>query len=363
MIFVTRPKLAWVDPLKRQFPSSDHCERPSSTRASSGARWRRSFRALVVLLLMASAAPRARAEPETPETSASVDDRLQRGVELRKQGRDAEALEEFREAYKSDRSFRIRAQIALAEQALGHWLEAERGLVLVLATEYDPWVEERRKALQEALGRVRSHLGWLIAESNVAGAELRVDGVKVAILPTAEPVRIVAGTHTLEVTAEGATPVSRTVEIRGDARTRETFELAVRPPATKEKPDAPAATEQAKTARSPSLSTGTVVAASAFGALVLTGTAALIVREINVSKYNDASECVVGTLSREERCGSYRDAANTAEYVAIGAFAGATLAGIGAGILFANDVMKSRRETASLRCGPLGWGVVCAGAF
>jgi hypothetical protein len=293
----------------------------------------------------------------------SVDDRLQRGVELRKEGRDAEALEEFREAYKNDKSLRIRAQIAVAEQALGHWLEAERGLVLVLAATEDPWIDERRKALEEALDRVRSHLGWLIAESNVAGAELRVDGVKVALLPTAEPVRIVAGTHTLEVTAEGATPVRRTVDVRGNRRLREAFELTVSAARPKEMTEAPLAADKSKAAHSPSLSTGTIVSAAAFGVLVATGAVSLIVREINVAKYNDASQCVAGNLSREERCGAYRDAANTAEYVAIGAFAGATLAGIGAGIFFANDVMKSRRDTATVRCGPLGWGVVCGGAF
>jgi hypothetical protein len=326
---------------------------------------RRRLQAHFVLVLAMVAATPAWAQPETPpsEPAVSVDDRLQRGVELRKQGRDAEALEEFRAAYKNDKSLRIRAQIAVAEQALGHWLEAERGLVLVLAATDDPWIDERRKALEEALDRVRSHLGWLIAESNVGGAELRVDGVKVALLPTAEPVRIVAGTHTLEVTAEGTTPVRRTVDVRGNGRLREAFELTVSGPPAKASVDTPLTADKPKAAHSLSLSTGTVVAASAMGVLIATGTAALIVREINVAHYNDASQCVVGDLSREERCGSYRDAANTAEYVAIGAFAGATLAGIGAGIFFANDVMKSRRETAALRCGPLGWGVVCAGVF
>jgi hypothetical protein len=234
----------------------------------------------------------------------------------------------------------------------------------VLAATDDPWIEERRKALEGALDRVHSHLGWLIAESNIAGAELRVDGVKVALLPTAQPVRIVAGTHTLEVTAEGATPVRRTVEVSGNGRLREAFELTVSAPHAKEKAEPPLTAEKSKAAHSPSpsLSTGTVVAASAFGALIATGATALVVREVNVAKYNDPS-CVSGSLSREERCGSYRDTANTAAYVAIGAFAGATLAGIGAGIFFANDVMKSRRDSASLRCGPLGWGVVCAGAF
>ena len=326
---------------------------------------RRRFTSGLAFTLCTVLVPCVWAEPQPPRPvpSASVEERLQKGVELRKQGRDVEALEEFREAYKDDKSFRVRAQVALAEQALGHWLEAERGLLFVLAADDDPWIAERRKALQEALESVRSHLGWLIVESNVPGAELRIDGVKASLLPSVDPLRIVTGTHLLEVSARGATPVRRSVEVQGNARTREAFELHLAIAPANEATESPRTALKPHESRSLSLSTGTLATASSVGLLLATGATALIIREINVAKYNDASLCVVGALSREERCGSYRDAANAFGYVAIGAFAGATVVGIGAGILLASDVMRKPNETVSLQCGLLGWGAICSGGF
>jgi hypothetical protein len=50
---------------------------------------------------------------------------INRGIALRLEGRDLEALVEFERAYAMNPTPRARAQIALAHQALGAWVPAE----------------------------------------------------------------------------------------------------------------------------------------------------------------------------------------------------------------------------------------------
>src|ERR1700755_329211 len=52
---------------------------------------------------------------------------LHEGVSLRRQGRDEEALEVFRRAHAEAPTPRTSAQMALAAQAVGNWVEAEAG--------------------------------------------------------------------------------------------------------------------------------------------------------------------------------------------------------------------------------------------
>ncbi len=62
-----------------------------------------------------------------PSTALSedLDAILRKGNELRRVGRDREALAEFQRAARIANTARVNAQIALAEQALGLWVEAE----------------------------------------------------------------------------------------------------------------------------------------------------------------------------------------------------------------------------------------------
>src|SRR5947209_3601580 len=81
---------------------------------------------------------------------AAADAAIRRGVDLRKQGRDMDALEEFRKAYAAARSPRALAQIALAEQALGRWVDAESDLDQALASKSDPWIRKNVATLNGA---------------------------------------------------------------------------------------------------------------------------------------------------------------------------------------------------------------------
>ncbi len=97
---------------------------------------------LLAAVLLASSMVEAQARP--------IEALMRQAVELRRDGRDADALLLLQRAYRLDASPRVRAQIGFAEQALGRFAEAEVHLREALAAP-DPWVIERRAIIDEAL--------------------------------------------------------------------------------------------------------------------------------------------------------------------------------------------------------------------
>src|SRR5438128_6702910 len=143
---------------------------------------------LIVLAILLAVSP-ATARADGDDADAIV----RHGLELRRARKDAEALDEFREAYAARPTPRALAQIGLAEQALGRWIEAEADLERALAQQGDGWVTRHRGQLDAALAIVQHHLGWVAVESSISGAELWIDGERAASLPRVEPLRAVAG--------------------------------------------------------------------------------------------------------------------------------------------------------------------------
>jgi hypothetical protein len=149
------------------------------------------------------------------------DDLIERGIELRVEHKDREALEQFKKAYEARPTARALAQIGLAEQALGSWGDAEKHLGEALKASTDPWIAKNRELLAESLRVVAAHLGSLEIECPTAGAELFVNGAKVGELPLQAPVRLDAGTAVVEVRKRGFVTVRRPVEIAAGAVARE----------------------------------------------------------------------------------------------------------------------------------------------
>ncbi len=83
---------------------------------------------------------------------------IRSGVELRRQGRNEDALPKFQGAYELSRSSRAAAQLGLCEQTLEMWEEAEQHLSEALLGQSDPWVTRNRKVLEEARARGRENL-------------------------------------------------------------------------------------------------------------------------------------------------------------------------------------------------------------
>lgn len=149
---------------------------------------------------------------------------IARGVELREKGKDEEALVVFKKAYAKTPSPRARAQVALAEQALGMWVAAETDLVAALASEADPWIAKNRAALDGALGVIRRHIGSLEVRG-ADGAEIFVDGAPVGVASAGASFRVEAGRRTLEARSKGHHATTRSVEVPAGGVARETISL------------------------------------------------------------------------------------------------------------------------------------------
>jgi hypothetical protein len=180
------------------------------------------FRGMVVLVAAALLSGRAYAQG-APNASASADAEalIDRGFELRQKGDDQAALVQFQDAYALSKSARALAQIALAEQALGHWADAEAHLAWALQQTDAPWITKNRALLEPALTEIQGHVGSLELTGGVVGAQVFLNGALAGTFPLQAPIRVPAGNVALEVHAPGYLPVVRTVIVQARGLARE----------------------------------------------------------------------------------------------------------------------------------------------
>lgn len=304
----------------------------------------------------------------------SVEEHLRRGVALRRAGHDDDAVAEFVEAYHLAPGPRTAAQLGLVRQATGAWLDADRLLRESLASPDDPWVSRNRAALQSMLAVTATHLGTLEVRANVPGAEVRLDGVAVATLPLQEPLRVLSGMVTMDVSARGHVTVSRRFVVDPGATVRESVELR---PEAPEVPVVPvvapvttpvirsspvrrsAPTDEPPTrpwwrrwAWAPTALGGASLALSA---------AAIIAREDRAVRYNSA-RCPPPPPPSPGHCADLANAASTWETVAWAAgLTGAALVAAGV-VMFALPARRTR-QGAALACLPTGTGAACVVQF
>lgn len=150
---------------------------------------------------------------------------IQQGLDLRRQQRDEEALQRFQDAYNLDHSAQALAQIALAEQALGRFVEAEVHLQQALAVQGDAWISTRRPQLQQALEQISSQLGTIQIQGGVPGAVVFVNGTERGTMPQAATLRVRAGSAVVEIRAQGYVPVQRNVNVLAGGTARESIQL------------------------------------------------------------------------------------------------------------------------------------------
>jgi hypothetical protein len=161
----------------------------------------------------------------------NADELTRQGLALRRQRRDAEALESFRRAYALRPTPRTLAQIALAEQALGHWVDAEAELRNALQATDDPWIAQHRPVLVAGLADIQTHLGGLEVEADAPGAELWLNGAHATSLPVTRPMRVEAGSVVIDVRAAGYAPARRITSVEAGETARETIHLVPLVPA------------------------------------------------------------------------------------------------------------------------------------
>jgi hypothetical protein len=150
---------------------------------------------------------------------------VRQGVELRRQGREQEALEVFQRAAAIKKTPRVMEQVAFAEQALGQWVKAERDLKVALEAKGDPWIAKNRATIDEAMNAIAGHLGSLEVWGTPAGADVLVDGEVVGKLPSSGAIRLPRGDVSVTVRQAGSAEVTRTIQIGRGALTRENIDL------------------------------------------------------------------------------------------------------------------------------------------
>jgi hypothetical protein len=288
---------------------------------------------IILAALILTAAPRTEA-----------DRLIEEGVALRKKGNDREALEKFESAFQLAKTPRAQAQIGFAQQALGLWVDAEANVAAALESKKDPWVKSRIAMLESSLEKIRKHVGGLEV-IGPDGAELTIDGRPSGTLPLERPLRLLAGTVTLIVRADGFLPVTRVASIPADGLARETIELVPKPPeppppekkVVQETTRPAITTEVAPRREGTELSTFAWIAAGGAAIGLAGGTALLFVRNGHMTEYNDDAVCLAGGRTRDENCRPKLDSANSAQTGMTVALIGAGVFAAGAAVLFAMD--------------------------
>jgi len=174
---------------------------------------------VAISLALGTAAPRALWAMDNGDP-AKAEDLIRQANDLRRRGRDGQALPLYRKAYEIARSARTAGQLGLAEMALGYWLAAEGHLDEALAESRNPWVEKTRPVLEQAQKVSQSHLAELKVEGQPPGAEVLINGAVIGTLPLQSPLRLNEGRINLEVRAAGRRSMTTTLTLVGRASER-----------------------------------------------------------------------------------------------------------------------------------------------
>jgi hypothetical protein len=283
------------------------------------------------------------AAPEVGPAPASAELLLAQGVQLRKEGDDAQALLKFRQAWSMTGSSQALAQAALAEQALGLWAAAHEHLSRALEAPASPWMVQNEAALRESLREVEAHVGRLQVDCNVTGAALTLDDQPLGLVPLEQPALVPAGQAILRASAPGYFTISRPVAIDAGGLTR------VRIALTALEEEGEPATQVEGEGESQLLLYGSL-ALSATGIVV--GTAGYAMREINVRLYNDDSRCdQEPSVGRSRECSAEYSAWRLGQTTAVVGFAGAAVFGGLGAYLWLSNSRAPDPATTGLACG------------
>lgn len=329
----------------------------------------RCWLAAALLGIGVSAVARAQDTSENPDADRFV----ARGIALRAEGKDSEALQAFQQAEALDpASVRVQIHLATVYQALGNWLLADEYLSKALARQNHPYINRHRQVLEDAKRVIDSNIGRLEVDGDPTGAEVYLSGRALGTLPLAGPVRSTVGSYVLEVRSSGYYPLRRPISIIGGGLVRESVHL--QPTATDEPARAVSGTD-ATGARlggveeaPPSRVWLTWTFAGAAMVAGTTAAGALIFREVHAERWNDNTRCLEAARTRAEVCGDERDKVETAETVAwvSGGLAGLFLVGAAVNAFAfepdaGSDLPSAGLELQGCAVGPAG--ASCFGRF
>jgi hypothetical protein len=153
--------------------------------------------------------------PNAALAAPAAEELIMQGLELRRAGRDIDALAKFEAAYKLLKTPRAAAQWGLCLQAVARWSEADPLLSEALTSAADPWIKKNRGTLKDSLETVKSHVGRIEIVGDPAGAIVTIGGRRVGKLPLSGAVAVNEGSVDIELTADGYSPSVRTLMVAG----------------------------------------------------------------------------------------------------------------------------------------------------
>jgi hypothetical protein len=292
---------------------------------------------------------------------------IEQGLDLRQAGRDAEALELFEKAQLIAPSPRGQAQVALAQQALGRWLLAEKNLRAALAVKDDTWIESRRPILERSMAVIGAHLG----DVEVVGAKsgsVYVDGVRNDSTEALTHLRLEVGRRTFEIRAAGYYPFSRVLDVLPGEIVRVEVEQhplleesgGLAPPRVAPVLVAPTAPQPSRTRR-----TVAWISLGGAAAFLATGFVGLAERTNAVGDFNGSSQCT-GTASNRlsseyPQCSGWLNQGTVGLALEIAGFTGAAGLGALSVAMFVTSGSRPRPSALSVPCLPAagGAGIWC----
>jgi len=174
---------------------------------------------LVSLVVLTLLAQDARAVPHFADAKAKAQILLKQGARHYQRAEFAEALDAFQRAYGIFPSPKLSMNIGQASRELGRAVEAIEAFEQFLGQAGDTperAVAEAKRSIEELEGQTAK----LRIDCTMPGADISVDGKKVAISPVARLIRVMPGTHDVRASADGAVPASlRTKVSAGDIET------------------------------------------------------------------------------------------------------------------------------------------------
>jgi len=154
------------------------------------------------------------AQPREP-TSREARDAFVRAVRLFDEGQRDEALALFERAWSLSGQPLILLNIAAAQEALGHPVEALEALERFEQTAPEAARAARRAQVEAAMGRTRTRVATLRVRADIEGLRVRIDGVDHAPETLNAGVRLVAGEHRVALEAQGFHPREVTLALDG----------------------------------------------------------------------------------------------------------------------------------------------------
>lgn len=170
-------------------------------------------------MLPARAADANTQEPGPPD-QRTLDARrhFKAGIKLYRDGNYAGALAEFEEAYRLKPGPGSLQNVALSQKALFRYAEAVSTLEQLLKRHGGELTEPERKAVDEALGELRSLVGTIKLSVAPASARVLLDGRVLSQADLDRPIAVNVGEHALSVDAPGYVPERRLLRVPGGAQ-------------------------------------------------------------------------------------------------------------------------------------------------